>query len=97
MPKNEWNQPNYWLSVILLSDVDTNMLMDEMDKANISKARPVWKPMHLQPIFAEYDYVGNNVAETLFNTDVCLPSDTKMTDEDLSRVVKTIKRVLQHE
>jgi len=70
--------------------------MDELDKANI-EARPVWKPMHLQPIFAEYDYVGNNVAETLFNTGVCLPSDTKMTDEDLSRVVKTIKRVLQHE
>lgn len=96
MPENEWNQPNYWLSVILLSDVNTNMLMDELDKANI-EARPVWKPMHLQPIFAKYDYVGNNVAETLFNTGVCLPSDTKMTDEDLSRVVKTIKRVLQHE
>ena len=49
--------------------------------------------MHLQPFFKQYDFVGNEVAEKLFENGVCLPSDTKMTDEDLFRVVHTIKEL----
>lgn len=96
MPENEWSEPNFWLSIIILKNKDTNELIDALDKANI-ESRPVWKPMHLQPIFSNYDFIGENVAEDLFNTGVCLPSDTKMTDEDLKSVVQVIKREMSNE
>ena len=91
MPKNDWNEPNYWLSCITLSSrVRPLDIMEALEKENI-ESRPIWKPMHLQPFFAEYDYVGGEVGDTLFNNGVCLPSDTKMTDEDLEKIVKIIK------
>jgi dTDP-4-amino-4,6-dideoxygalactose transaminase len=69
--------------------------MDELEKENI-ESRPIWKPMHLQPIFEQYDYIGENVSEELFKKGICLPSDSKMTDEDLNRVVTAIKRVFNY-
>jgi dTDP-4-amino-4,6-dideoxygalactose transaminase len=61
-----------------------------LEQENI-ESRPIWKPMHMQPFFENYDYIGIGVAEYLFEHGVCLPSDTKMTDEDLERVVSIIK------
>ncbi|TSI11334.1 aminotransferase class I/II-fold pyridoxal phosphate-dependent enzyme [Lysinibacillus sp. BW-2-10] len=95
MPINEWNEPNYWLSCITLNGkVKPLDLIEALEKENI-EARHVWKPMHLQPFYKNYDYVGNNVSERLFKKGICLPSDTKMTDKDLGRVVDTIKRLWQ--
>lgn len=91
MPINHWNEPNCWLSCITLSgQVRPLDIMEALEKENI-ESRPVWKPMHLQAFFEEYDYVGGDISEKLFENGVCLPSDTKMTDDDLSRVVETIK------
>lgn len=91
MPINEWNKPNCWLSCITLNGkITPNQLIDILAANNI-ESRPIWKPMHLQPVFEHYDYVGRNVSQDLFETGVCLPSDTKMTKEDLHRVVSTIK------
>ncbi|WP_026894274.1 DegT/DnrJ/EryC1/StrS family aminotransferase [Clostridiisalibacter paucivorans] len=91
MPVNEWNEPNYWLSVMTLKGkVRPLDVMEALEKENI-ESRPVWKPMHMQPFFAEYDYVGGDVSERLFENGVCLPSDTKMTDEDLERICGIIK------
>ena len=91
MPSNEWDEPNYWLSSITLSGkVRPIDIMEALEKENI-ESRPVWKPMHMQPFFEKYDFVGTDIAEKLFENGVCLPSDTKMTDEDLERVVKVIK------
>ncbi len=91
MPVNEWDEPNYWLSSMTLSgQVRPIDVMDSLEKENI-ESRPIWKPMHLQPFFAKYDFVGTDVSEKLFENGVCLPSDTKMTTEDLERVVKIIK------
>lgn len=91
MPVNEWDAPNYWLSAIQLTGkIKPLDLMESLERENI-ESRPVWKPMHMQPFFAEYDYVGENVSEKLFENGVCLPSDTKMTDEDLDRIVGVIK------
>ncbi|MEK5026359.1 DegT/DnrJ/EryC1/StrS family aminotransferase [Paenibacillus sp. FSL M7-1046] len=93
MPINEWNEPNCWLSCITLSGaVRPFDIMIDLEQNNI-ESRPIWKPMHLQPFFAEYDYVGGTVSEQLFENGVCLPSDTKMTDEDLERVCTLIKRM----
>jgi dTDP-4-amino-4,6-dideoxygalactose transaminase len=91
MPINDWNEPNYWLSVMTLKGkVRPIDVMEALEKENI-ESRPVWKPMHMQPFFAEYDYVGGDVSEKLFENGVCLPSDTKMTDEDLERICGIIK------
>lgn len=93
MPINEWNEPNYWLSVITLEGrVRPIDLMEALEARKI-ETRPVWKPMHLQPFFADYDYIGGDVSEKLFENGVCLPSDTKMTDEDLKRVCEAIKQL----
>ncbi|WP_310185643.1 aminotransferase class I/II-fold pyridoxal phosphate-dependent enzyme [Bacillus sp. 3255] len=91
MPSNEWNKPNYWLSTITMhGKVRPITIMEALEKENI-ESRPVWKPMHMQPFFGKFDLVGTNVSEDLFENGVCLPSDTKMTDDDLIRVVKVIK------
>ncbi len=91
MPINDWNEPNYWLSVMTLKgSVRPLDVMEALEAENI-ESRPVWKPMHMQPFFGEYDYVGGDVSEKLFENGVCLPSDTKMTDEDLYRVCDVVK------
>ena len=90
MPINDWNEPNYWLSVILLyGKVSALDVMVKLEEDNI-ESRPVWKPMHLQPFFEKYDYIGNGVSEDLFQHGVCLPSDTKMSDGDLERICSII-------
>ena len=93
MPVNEWDEPNFWLSCLTLNGrVKPIEIIEALEKENI-ESRPVWKPMHMQPYFEEYDFVGGSIAEQLFKKGVCLPSDTKMTDTDLSRVVDIIKRL----
>ncbi len=94
MPMHENERANCWLSVIELSDecpVKPLDVMLALEQADI-ESRPVWKPMHLQPVFADCDYIDNgNVAADLFERGVCLPSDTKMTDEDLARICGIIR------
>lgn len=93
MPSNEWDEPNYWLSSMTVNGkVRPIDIMEALEKENI-ESRPVWKPMHMQPFFEKYDFVGEGVSEKLFENGVCLPSDTKMNDEDLERVVEIIKRL----
>lgn len=91
MPHNEWDAPNYWLSAMTVKGrVKPLDIMLALEAENI-ESRPVWKPMHMQPVFEQYDFVGEGVCEQLFKDGICLPSDSKMTDEDLGRVVKIIK------
>lgn len=94
MPIHDWNSPNYWLTCITLKGKkDPKELIEALEKKKI-ESRHLWKPMHMQPLFKNYDYIGSNVSEELFKTGVCLPSDTKMTDEDLLEVTDTIKNLL---
>lgn len=91
MPSNEWDEPNYWLSSMTLTGkVRPIDVFNALEAGNI-ESRPVWKPMHLQPFFEKYDFVGEGVSEKLFENGVCLPSDTKMTNDELERVVNIIK------
>ncbi|MBU7007215.1 DegT/DnrJ/EryC1/StrS family aminotransferase [Phosphitispora fastidiosa] len=91
MPVNEWNEPNFWLSCMTLSGpVRPLDIMEALEAENI-ESRPIWKPMHRQPFFAEYDFVGDGVSEEIFEDGICLPSDTKMTGEDLERIAEIIK------
>lgn len=89
---------NYWLSVMTLkkgSKVKPLDIMEALERENI-ESRPVWKPMHLQPIFEKYDFFKENengisVAEDIFNRGICLPSDTKNTKADMEKIIKIIK------
>ncbi|MFP7483457.1 aminotransferase class I/II-fold pyridoxal phosphate-dependent enzyme [Priestia filamentosa] len=93
MPSNAWDEPNYWLSSMTLNgQVRPLDVMEALEKENI-ESRPVWKPMHMQPFFEKYDHIGDGTAEKLFENGVCLPSDTKMTSDDLKRVVNIIKKL----
>lgn len=97
LPEEEFERSNYWLSAIVLkenSKVKPEDIIEALEKDNI-EARRVWKPMHMQPVFEKYDFVqvkdGISVGEDLFNRGVCLPSDTKMTKEDIEKIIKIIK------
>lgn len=91
MPMNDWNKPNCWLSCMTVNGkVRPLDIMVRLEEENI-ESRPIWKPMHMQPFFERYDFIGEGVSEKIFENGVCLPSDTKMTDEDLGRVVDIIK------
>ncbi|TCO78819.1 DegT/DnrJ/EryC1/StrS family aminotransferase [Marinisporobacter balticus] len=97
MPVNDWDEPNYWLSCMTLNGkVRPLDIIEALEVENI-ESRPIWKPMHMQPFFVEYDYVGGEVSEKIFANGVCLPSDTKMSDKDLFRIVGIIKGLWKQE
>ena len=88
-------QPNFWLSCILIDEGkgDPIQLMKELDRGNV-EARPIWKPMHLQPVFAGHDFItagGPAVDEDIFQRGLCLPSDIKMTAQEQDYVIDIIK------
>ncbi|WP_418792536.1 DegT/DnrJ/EryC1/StrS family aminotransferase [Phosphitispora sp. TUW77] len=91
MPVNEWDKPNYWLTCMTTSGkVRPLDILEALEAENI-ESRPVWKPMHLQPFFGDYEFVGDGISEQIFENGICLPSDTKMTVEDLERIAEIIK------
>lgn len=94
-PYLECSKPNFWLSCITINPESTctpEKIRLALDKENI-EARPIWKPMHLQPIFAECDFVSieNDVGGDIFKRGLCLPSDIKMTEEQQSQVIEIIR------
>ena len=85
---------NRWLSTILVSNEETlKNIYASLSDDNI-ECRPLWKPMHLQPIFASSPYYGDKVCETLFNCGLCLPSGSNLTEKDISRVVDRVNVAL---
>jgi len=93
MPENDWNEPNYWLSCITLKGKVRPIDVIEALEAENIESRHIWKPMHMQPYFAGYDIIGGDVSGKIFEDGVCLPSDTKMTDEDLEKIVMVVKEL----
>lgn len=88
---------NYWLSVVLIDssklNFDGEVLRLHCQSQQI-ETRPVWKPMHLQPIFRDAPYYGESVSERLFNQGLCLPSGSNMSDDDLERVSHAINQII---
>jgi dTDP-4-amino-4,6-dideoxygalactose transaminase len=86
---------NHWLSAILVDEkvagFNREALRLRLLDANI-ESRPLWKPMHLQPVFKDTLYFGNKVAEKLFNNGLCLPSGSNLSNEDRTRIEKIIKQ-----
>lgn len=95
-PHHPESKPNFWLSCMLINPESKVNFMDVLQRLceeNI-ESRPIWKPMHMQPVFAENDFitVGDEaIDEDIFTRGLCLPSDIKMTEEDQDRVIAIIK------
>ncbi len=85
---------NYWLSAIVVeSDSMKNLNREALRlafEAENIESRPLWKPMHLQPIFSKYPYYGKKVAETLFEDGLCLPSGSNLTDVERERIAALV-------
>ena len=90
MPSNEWNEPNYWLSSMTLNGkVRPIDVMEALEKKILNLDQ--FGSQCICTILKKYDFVGTNVSEKLFENGICLPSDTKMKEADLEKVVKIIK------
>ena len=99
----DYGNPNYWLSVATIdskSNVKPLDIILNLEEHNI-ESRHIWKPMHIQPYYEKYDFFSsfndneNSVSEDIFNRGICLPSDTKMTQEEINRVIKIIKELFK--
>ena len=89
-------ESNYWLTCIVVNPDEAGFTREDlrlrMERENI-ETRPLWKPMHLQPVFACCPYYGDNTEGRLFDDGLCLPSGPILTDEDIQRVVDVIKKM----
>ena len=99
LPEPEGFFSNRWLTTIQVDPEKTGGITREnirlaLEKENI-ESRPLWKPMHLQPLFSDYPYVGNRVSEQLFDNGLCLPSGSAMTDEDRERIAEVLLGVFK--
>jgi pyridoxal phosphate-dependent aminotransferase EpsN len=96
MPEASWGHSTRWLTCITVDPVrfgaDRETVRLALERENI-ESRPVWKPMHLQPIFSGCECVGGSVSEDLFLHGLCLPSGSNLTDDDLSSVIDAIRQL----
>ena len=91
---------NYWLSTItidseLTNGIDRETIRLAFEAANI-ECRPLWKPMHMQPIFEKYSFYGTNVAATLFENGLCLPSGSNLKDDEKARIKDVVNQLFNH-
>ncbi|MDU2290998.1 MAG: aminotransferase class I/II-fold pyridoxal phosphate-dependent enzyme [Clostridium celatum] len=99
----EYGEPNYWLSIGILNNESKVKPLDiilALEEENI-ESRHIWKPMHMQPFYEKYDFFKDDntekgsVSEDIFERGICLPSDTKMTDEEIERVIRIISGIFK--
>lgn len=95
-PTMDFNS-NYWLTCILVDPAVAGFSKEDLrlalDAENI-ESRPLWKPMHLQPVFKNAPAYTNSVSQNLFDTGLCLPSGSSLSDRDIRRVIDVIKRMI---
>lgn len=103
-PLNPDGDANCWLSGMAIAEgckITPDIIMDALESENI-ESRPIWKPMHMQPVFEKYDFMphnedGSSVGEDVFRRGLCLPSDIKNTDEDMELIIRTIRGCFESE
>jgi len=100
-PYLECSKPNFWLSCLLVDEsvkIEPAKLCEELAKYNV-EARPIWKPMHLQPVFKNNEFIsaieGMDVGTDIFRRGICLPSDIKMTPEVQNTVIEMVKSLIK--
>ncbi|WP_456485639.1 aminotransferase class V-fold PLP-dependent enzyme [Hydrogenimonas sp.] len=93
MPEIEHSRGNRWLTTLTFAYTDPAKVIATLQERNI-ESRPVWKPMHLQPLFKEALCYGKDVSEDLFARGICLPSGTAMSKEDVEQVASMVRSAL---
>ena len=94
-PSSDFNS-NYWLSTILLhNNISPNDLRIKLESDNI-ETRLLWRPMHMQPIYKSAPFYGNGTSESLFNKGLCLPSSSCLSNNDIERVITSIKKYIKN-
>ena len=99
-PYLDCTMPNFWLSCLTINEgvnVSPLELAKKLDELNI-ETRPIWKPMHMQPVFKDNDFITaqeKSVGEDIFARGLCLPSDIKMTAQEQDFVIEAIKECLR--
>jgi dTDP-4-amino-4,6-dideoxygalactose transaminase len=96
MPVAPYGEPNYWLTCVLIdpdqfgaTHADIRVALEALD----IESRPTWKPLHLQPVYADAPTVGGDVSASIYERGLCLPSGSRLADEDLDRVTATIRNL----
>ncbi len=100
MPEADWGRHTRWLTCITIDPSEFGATREDLRlalEAENIEARPVWKPMHLQPVFAGCEAVGGAVAEQLFTAGLCLPSSSNLRAAELARVTAVIQRLFQRQ
>ncbi|MEM9466189.1 MAG: DegT/DnrJ/EryC1/StrS family aminotransferase [Actinomycetota bacterium] len=95
-PIDPRGEPNHWLTVMVLGDdarASPTEVIAALDAVDV-EARPAWKPMHQQPVYAGHRMIGGAVADDAYARSLCLPSGSSLTPTDLERVAETVRRVL---
>ncbi|MCB2173635.1 aminotransferase class I/II-fold pyridoxal phosphate-dependent enzyme [bacterium] len=95
MPDPEWGRSTHWLSSMIIDPVtsgtDRDAIIAVLDQHNI-EARPVWKPLHLQPLYRDCEVFGGDVSQALFENGICLPSGTAMGEDDLECICSLVRK-----
>ncbi|UPT77647.1 UDP-N-acetylbacillosamine transaminase [Sulfurovum sp. XGS-02] len=94
MPEIEGSRGNRWLSTLTFNRTDPIKVINLLEGANI-ESRPLWKPMHMQPLFNATMVIENGTSQTLFEKGICLPSGSSMSDEDVIRVCDIVKEAIK--
>ena len=94
MPQIEGTMGNRWLTTLTFRQTDPKMIIDALERENI-ESRPLWKPMHMQPLFKKALVIEDGTSQRLFEQGICLPSGSSMSDDDVYRVCDIMKRVLK--
>lgn len=98
MPIADYGQPNYWLTCLTLDPAQFGATREDVRlalEAENVESRPVWKPLHLQPVFAECRARGGEISQKLFENGLCLPSGSALTPCELERVVGTVRSIAE--
>jgi len=94
MPEIKGSRGNRWLTTLTFSKTNPKAIINILEASNI-ESRPLWKPMHMQPLFSNDIAFEDGTSQRLFEQGVCLPSGSSMSDEDVLRVCNTIQKVIQ--
>ncbi len=94
MPEIQGARGNRWLTTLTFGRINPQEIIDLLEESNI-ESRPLWKPMHMQPLFSDTLVVEDGTSQKLFEKGLCLPSGSSMSDEDVIRVCDTLKKAIK--
>ena len=101
MQESHYGKTNRWLTTLTVdvqkTGINCNQIITALENENI-EARPVWKPMHMQPLYKDYDYITTgkvDVSGMLFENGLCLPSGSNLSGQDQARIIDIIQSLLE--